>query len=102
MIPRIKLQLTFALFWFASAYLATGALTNWTWTWRCAWLNLIIGLVGLLLITRTELGERIFYQGPRGDEDGLWLVGVLWALPIVGFFLALLWWVARLLGIFNW
>lgn len=99
---RIKLQLTLALFWFLSAYLAMGALVSREWAWRCAWLNLIIGMLGLLAATRTSFGDRMFYQGPKGDEDSLWLIGVLWALPLVGFFLALLWWVARLIGLLTW
>jgi hypothetical protein len=39
MINRVKWQLVFTLFWFGSAYLATGALLSWEWAWRCAWLN---------------------------------------------------------------
>jgi hypothetical protein len=42
----------------------------------CAWFNLIIGLVSLLLVTRSELGDRLFYEGPKGDEEGLWLIGL--------------------------
>lgn len=101
MINRAKLQLILATFWFVSAYLAIGALLPWEWAWRCAWLNLIIGLIGLLLATRTQVGDRMFYQGPKGNEDNLWQVGLLWAIPMVIFFLAFAWWTLRLLGLFD-
>jgi hypothetical protein len=71
---RIKLQLILAAFWFVSAYLAIDALFPWEWAWRCAWLNLIIGMLALLWITRTEFGDRMFYQGPQGEEDSWWPV----------------------------
>ena len=99
---RFSLQLVLALFWFLSAFLAVGALTSWEWGWRCAWLNLIIGMLSLLFVTRTKLGERLFYEGPRGNEDNLWQIGLLWAIPMVIFFLAGIWWAMRLLGLFKW
>jgi hypothetical protein len=99
---RIKLQLILAAFWFVSAYLAIDALFPWEWAWRCAWLNLIIGMLALLWITRTEFGDRMFYQGPQGEEDSWWPVGILWAIPVAIFFLAIIWWLIRLLGIFDW
>jgi hypothetical protein len=101
MLNRIKLQLLLAMFWFISAYLAIGAVLPWEWAWRCGWLNVIIGLVGLLLITITERGDRLFYKGPEGEEPGSLRVGLLWAIPIVGLLVAGLWWFLRLLGIFN-
>ncbi len=101
MINMVKLQLILALFWFVSAYLAIGALLPWEWAWRCAWLNLIIGMLALLGVTRTAYGNRMFYIGPKGDEDGLWAVGVLWAIPIVILFWAAIWWGLRLFGLFD-
>jgi hypothetical protein len=102
MIHRIKLQVLLALFWFVSVYLAIGALLSWEWAWRCAWFNLIIGMLGLLLITRTEEGDQVFYKGPKGDQPGRWEVAVLWALPVSWLFAAGIWWVLRLLGVFDW
>lgn len=102
MINRIKLQLILASFWFLSAYLAIGAVLPWTWAWRCALINVIIGLVGLLLVTKTKIGDRLFYEGPKGDRPGLIQIGMLWAFPVVGFMVAILWWLLRLLGIYNW
>lgn len=102
MINRIKLQLALAFFWFLSAYLTVGAVLPWEWAWRCAWFNLIIGMVSLLLITRTKEGDSIFYKGPQRDRPGLLQVALLWAIPIAGLFIASLWWFMRLLGIFDW
>ncbi|MDX1521224.1 MAG: hypothetical protein R3264_06330 [Anaerolineae bacterium] len=102
MLNRIKVQVTLALFWFASAYLAMGAIISWEWAWRCAWFNMIIGLVGLLFLTRTETLDRFFYRGPGANEPGYLLGGFLWIVPIIGFFVAGLWWILRLIGIFNW
>jgi len=101
MINRLKLQLILALFWFASAYLATAALIPWEWAWRCAWLNLIVGMVSLLLITRTDRGERLFYQGPADDEPGSFIVLFLWSIPVIMLIWAILWWLMRWLGLFN-
>jgi hypothetical protein len=67
MTHRVSRQLLLALFWFTSAYLAVGVLGSWEWAWRCGWLNLIIGMVGLLMVARSTLVERLFYEGPRGD-----------------------------------
>lgn len=98
---RVKRQVILAAFWFITTFIAAGALIPWEWAWRCAWLNLIIGLLGLLLTTRTEHGDRLFYQGPRGDEPGSLLVATLWGLPVFWLALAILWWVVRLLGLFT-
>ena len=101
MLNRVKLQLILASFWFVSVYLALGALVPWQWAWRCAWLNLIIGMVGLLMVTRSDDGDRIFYNGPRENESGRFIIAVLWALPAFWFAASLIWWVMRLLGVFD-
>ena len=102
MSSRVITQLIFAAFWFTSAYAAMTALLPNECAWRCAWFNLIIGLVSLLLVTRSELGDRLFYKGPKGDERGSWLIGILWFIPVIIFFLAVIWWIARLVGFYNW
>lgn len=99
---RVVQQLLLAMFWFFSAYTAVMALLPEEWAWRCAWLNLIIGMLGLLFVTRTRLGDRLFYEGPKGEESGSWRAGLLWAVPIVIFFLAIIWWLARLVGFYDW
>ena len=100
---RIRLQLVLAAFWFVSAYLAASAVLPWEWwAWRCAWLNLLIGMLSLLWVTRTESGDRLFYEGPKGEEDSWWIVGALWAIPVIILSLAIVWWLMRLLGLYNW
>jgi hypothetical protein len=102
MLNRIKLQILLAFFWFSSAYLAMGALVPWEWAWRCGLINLILGMIGLLLITRSKRGDRLFYGGPKGDEPSLLQIGLLWAFPIVGLILSIIWWSMRVLGLFDW
>jgi hypothetical protein len=53
------------------------------WILPCASLNLIACMILLLLVTRNEQARRIFYEGPREDELGLPVIGVLWAMPLV-------------------
>jgi hypothetical protein len=101
MINRIKWQLLLALFWFGSAYVAVAALGSWTWAWRCAWINLILGLLGLLLATRTDEGERLFYVGPKEDEEGSVLIAILWGIPLVVFLIASFWWMLRVLNVLS-
>jgi hypothetical protein len=59
-------------------------------------------MLGLLLLTRTEEGDRIFYKGPEGNQPGRLEMAVLWALPVAWLFLAIIWALMRLLGVFNW
>lgn len=102
MLGRINRQVILAAFWFLSAYLAIGAVLPWEWAWRCGWLNLILGMVGLLLVTHNPYGDKLFYKGPAGDEPGLIQIALLWTLPIVGLVVAVIWWLMRLLGLFDW
>ena len=101
MLNRVRWQQLFALFWFGSVYLALGALLSWEWAWRCAWLNLIVGLVGLLWVTHRETGDHLFYHGPGGAEPGSWQIAFLWGLPVFWLAVATLWWLLRLLGLFS-
>lgn len=47
--------------------------------------NLILGMVLFLRITKDPTAERIFFQGPDQDTDrrGYPQIGCLWLLPIV-------------------
>ncbi len=45
-------------------------------------LNVIIGLVLFLGITRDPTANRIFFEGPRLNESGLPAIGCLWLAPI--------------------
>ena len=55
--------------------------------------GLLIGLVWLVLITSTEQGRHLFYEGPEEDEEGDPLVGCLWVTPFVIMMLAAIGWV---------
>jgi hypothetical protein len=101
MLNRISRQIILALFWFASAYLALNALLPQAWAWRGAWLNLLIGMVGLLLITGSREGDLVFYYNPLKNVRGLVRVVLLWTVPPVGFTLALVWWSMWLIGFFD-
>lgn len=45
-------------------------------------LNLILGMLLFLGITRDPTAERIFFEGPHPNESGRVEVGCLWALPV--------------------
>lgn len=62
------------------------------WVVQCASLNLILGMVLLLLVTRNEWARRMFYEGPGEGEDSSPLIGILWALPIVLLIVGGVWW----------
>lgn len=62
----IRLIAILAFLWLFSGWLmgiALRALFQVNWIFPCASLNLILGLVLLLLITRNERERRIFYEG---------------------------------------
>lgn len=90
----------YTLLWFlagyAPAYLATWFANLPLQPAQFGLLALVVGLLFLSGITTTERGRRLFYEGPRGDEDGDPLIGCLWFLPIclVGF--ALIAWLVLL------
>ena len=47
-----------------------------------AGINMVIGLSLFLGVTNDPTAERIFFKGPRPNEDGLPAIGCLWVLPI--------------------
>lgn len=78
--------------------LAMQAFFSGQWAVPCASLNLIAGMVLLLLVTRSEQARRIFYEGPRENEPGLPIIGLLWVVPLALLLVGLIWWlVAQLL-----
>ncbi|RIK34818.1 MAG: hypothetical protein DCC55_32235 [Chloroflexi bacterium] len=59
--------------------------------WRSS-LNVIVGLLLLLLVSRNEQAKALFY-GDREDEDqpaGI-IIAILWTFPFTLLFLGLLW-----------
>jgi hypothetical protein len=89
------LILALAAFWGVSGLmvgLGIRAILGAEVVFTCALLNVIMGLLLLLLTTRSERARRIFYEGPRGNEEGVIGLAFLWAVPIVLVFLGLFWW----------
>jgi hypothetical protein len=62
------------------------------WIAPCGLLNMIIGLILLLLVTRNETTHRIFYEGPGNEEDLSLAVAALWALPVAAALAGVIWW----------
>lgn len=55
-------------------------------------INVILGMMLFLGITRDPTAERIFFEGPRQDEEGLPAIGCLWAMPASLLILGLMMW----------
>lgn len=102
MTNRVRKQLLLGLFWFGSAYLAVGALSSWEWAWRWGLINLIMGMLGLLVVTRTEKSDSLFYTGSRGEVWHSSIVVVLWFIPVAILFIASVWWLVKLLEALRW
>ena len=54
--------------------------------------NVLLGLLLLKGITRDPTAERLFYEGPRPDEEGSPAIGCLWLLPVSLLFVGVLLW----------
>lgn len=94
-VKEFSLALGLAILWFISAYFATEVWLPTTWAFQCGLVNAILGTLALYLVTRTEKGAKMFYEGP---SNGGWLVvGLLWSIPGVMFVVGLLWSGLRLL-----
>lgn len=97
------LTLLLALLWFGTAYYAAEALVP-GWGIRCGLVSLIIGLITLAIVNRTEAGSRLLYEGKSDSEEIGCAKVVVWfliALPFTLFILGTLWWLMRLLGLFD-
>jgi hypothetical protein len=92
-----------ALFWFGPAYYAGEALLP-SWGLQCGLTSLIVGLMGLAIVNRTEAGRKLFYDG-KSEDDQIGGVKVLvWLLlgtPVALLLLGTLWWLVRLLGFLD-
>lgn len=94
-VKDVPLILALAALWTLSGFLiglAIEALFGTPWVIPCTALNLIAGMVMLLLVTRDDRARRMFYEGPREDELGSPLVGLLWAFPLTLMIIAVIWW----------
>lgn len=99
----VTLILLLAAVWFGTAYYAGEALLP-AWGIQCGLVSLITGLLGLAIVNRSEEGRRLFYEGSsENDQLGCTklLVIILIGLPFILFLLGTMWWVMRLLGLFE-
>jgi len=53
-------------------------------------LNLIIGMLLFKGVVHDTTAERIFFEGPKPDEEGLPAVGCLWIMPVSLIFVGVL------------
>jgi hypothetical protein len=90
---------------FTLAYAAWWALSGWLFglgvnglfgvevALICAMGNVIIGLLLLLPVVGDERRRRLFFEGPREQEQSEPRIGLLWAFPFAVLVWGLLWWV---------
>jgi hypothetical protein len=81
--------------WFVTVYFAAEVWLPTLWAINCGFANAVLGVLVLFLITRTEKGARLFYEGPGVDEEGWIVIALAWCVPGIIFFLGLLWWGLR-------
>ncbi|MDM8520633.1 hypothetical protein QUF64_11330 [Anaerolineales bacterium HSG6] len=81
--------LVLALFWAISGYsigaaIETLGIDSYSFGVIFASINLIIGMTLFYGITSDPTAERIFFQGPREDEEdvGYPQIGCLWIMPL--------------------
>jgi hypothetical protein len=97
----LMLILALAGFWAVSGY-AIGAaiealgLDQYPFGIIVASLNLILGMLLFLGITKDPTADRIFFEGPRRDEPGYPAIGCLWGLPISLLIMGLSMWVVAI------
>lgn len=65
-----------------------------------AGVNLVIGLMLFLGVTKDPTAERMFFEGPAVDEDGDVRIGCLWLLPASILVFGLTMWVGAILARF--
>lgn len=63
------------------------------WIFQCMLLNVIAGLIMLQLILRNPELSELFGEGPFEGRPGSILIGVLWSMPFVMFFVGIFWWI---------
>ena len=103
LLKDIFIILFVAACWFCSAYYATSALFPFL-AFQCGLVSLIIALLGIAIINRTEEGSRLLYEGENEREEIHGAKIVIWLLigiPVMLLFGGTLWWVMRLFGLFD-
>jgi hypothetical protein len=99
----IGLILLLAILWFGPAYYAGEALIP-NWGLQCGLTSLITGLIALAIINRTEEGRRLFFEGENQNDQISCVKVIIWFLIGIPFMLLVagtLWWIMRLLGMFD-
>lgn len=89
-----RLLLYTALWGLSGAAVGFG-LANWfalNWILPCMWLNIVAGLIMLQLMFQNPELNELFSEGPFEGRPGSILIGLLWSLPLVMFFIGFLWW----------
>ncbi len=102
LLKETAIILTLATLWFCSAYYATYALFPF-WALQCGLISLIVALLGIAIINRSQRGSQILYEGENESEELHGAKLIIWLLigiPFTFFFLGTLWWLAQLLGLF--
>ena len=65
-------------------------------------INVIVGMLWLKTIIQDPIGDRMFFEGPRPNEEGKIEIGCLWMMPISLVFISLfLWFWAILIRLIN-
>jgi len=82
--------------WFVTVYLAFEVWLPTRWAIGCGFINALIGAALLVMVTWTEEGAKIFYDGP-GEKEGWLIIAVMWSIPAAIFTIAVLWWGMRLI-----
>jgi hypothetical protein len=85
-----------ATLWFVGGWLmgvGIQAQFQANWVAPCSWINVILGLVLLLLITQNPRERDIFYAGATAeDEDYLPLITLVLILPGIEIVVGGVWW----------
>lgn len=103
LLKEAGLILLLILLWFGTAYYAVEALLPGLGL-QCGLVSLITGLISLAIINRTEAGSGLLYEGQSDSQDigcSKVVVWLLFALPFTLFVSGTLWWLMRLLGLFD-
>lgn len=93
---NLLLILALAVLWALGGFLmgaALNALLDTSWLVPCTAVNVIMGMVLLLLVTRNDYARHLFYEGAQGDEPGLMPLALLWVFPFILILVGVVWWV---------
>lgn len=99
----MKQVFLFSIYWFVSGVvvgLGLQSIYGFEVVLPCGALNMALGLIGLLIITRHERAHKAFYGDPREHEGGGCALTILVALPVSMLLLGVLWWLLGKLRLF--